>query len=337
MYRLFFPGLIAAGFLIVAFVLEPAARARAVGGQDGVTEIQSLNHMSAQFRRMLANVIFMRLDDYLHSSDVIVKRGPDGAEMTGVSVRASTPDLLPLARLVVMLDPTFVRAGIIVGGYLMKDTRLRPAGSEFLFGMIQGNPDHPRLYALYGALGIMRANQRDWQAAKPMLYKALELYPRVQDKALCERLGEPHEDPSDDFQRRHVLTMLTLTLCWLGEYEEASKYWMETGDFSPTNKVVRVVAAYRRMKSQGAVDHDELGFMMQKLSREELDNANAAAVVKDPGHPDVATAARIEMRAQESETVQLTMDEILTIKLSGVLVAIALIVLASRFTGRLSR
>src|SRR5262249_22226708 len=153
----------------------------------------------------VANMLWIRVDEYLHSSD-IVSAGGDGhahdadheidhdTSAGGPSARVSAPELAPLARLVTTLDPTFVRAGIVTGGALLRDTPTRREATEFLRGLVRSNPDHPRLFGLYFTLGNQSFEKGDFRSARTYLEKAVELFPRVLDRQKLARFEEPPAD-----------------------------------------------------------------------------------------------------------------------------------------------
>jgi tetratricopeptide (TPR) repeat protein len=261
--------------LAVTLTIESYVRLRAANDESIATEIESLDFLSMQIRRVLANIVWMRLDDYLHSADVLVFTNVAGSKekVSGVSARAVANELYPLARLVTLLDPSFVRAGIAVGGLLLRETAKEESGSNFLRGLIRSNPDHPRLYALYAIIGMNRWARDDFKGARPYLEKALELYPRVKDTPKLLLFGDQPADESDDSLRRNVLVRLVHSVTMLEDYDAAIHWWRQSEGFDPRNKVVRILMMYRRMKAQGKVDREELAAEMAKLAREEQERA----------------------------------------------------------------
>ena len=263
--------------ILIALIacLDSFAELREMGRDSAVTsEYQAVQMLSLQVRRMLANLLWLRVDDYLHASDLVIPNSA-GGDMTkgGVSVRGSANELYPLARLVTTLDPSFITAGVVIGGLMMKEGRGSDAGSTFLRGLIRGNPDHPRLYALYAAIGMSKWARDDFLGAIPYLRRALDLFPRVEDADALARMGDAPRNAKDDLDYRGVVTRLAHSLVIVENYEDALKFWKLSNDFDPKNKVVKVLMMFRRMQLEGNVDRDELALYFQKLRREEQEES----------------------------------------------------------------
>lgn len=290
--------------LLLTMVVIQITESRIEVGQPPVetalpTELQSLNLVSMRIRRFVANLLWMRLDDYLHSSDVIMPRGAkltqEGKPISGgVSARLSAPEVLPLARLVVLLDPSFVQAGMVIGGQLLRDTSVKPEATEFVQALIRANPSHPRLYQLYYTIGNLRWERGDFRGARPYLEKAVELYDRLEDTKLMQKFNEPPSAPGDNLLLRGAITRLVNCTVVLEDYEAAVQWWRRSDGFDASNKFVRTIALYIQQRSRGKVDRDELALTYQKLVREDLDRGNALAAAAMPASKEFRGAEMLK-------------------------------------------
>src|ERR1043166_9203783 len=89
---------VVAVLIALAACLDSFAERWELGRDSTVTsEIQALDFLSLQFRRMLANLLWLRVDDYLHAGDVVIPKNSSKPETArgGVSLRASARELYP--------------------------------------------------------------------------------------------------------------------------------------------------------------------------------------------------------------------------------------------------
>ncbi|MBI4859761.1 MAG: hypothetical protein HY815_05795 [Candidatus Riflebacteria bacterium] len=264
-------------------LLETTARLqRAELPSNLPTEILAIDQLAWSVRRAIANILWVRVDEYLHASDVFSVKGKkddhgghSGERVFGVSAKLSAQEVYPTARLVTILDPGFVSAGIVLGTIFLQHPKKREEASKLLMGLIRANVNHPRLYALYATLGVARWHQRDFRGAVPFLKRAHELYPRVLDPKALELAGEAPLDSWDNFANREVLTALVSCSVELGDYEAAFEYWKKCEGFNPKRHVVQVLIRYRQQKMAGAVNPAELRELLRKLDAQEQDEVRS--------------------------------------------------------------
>jgi len=331
--------------IALATCLDSFAEVWDIGRSSTATsEIQALDFLSLQARRVIANVLWLRVDDYLHAGDIVKpkKAGSGEGSRGGVSLRASAPELYPLARLVTVLDPTFITAGVVIGGVMMKENGMNDAGTTFLRGLIRGNPYHPRLYALYSIIGASRWSRDDFQGSIPYLRRALQLFPRVDDADALARFGDTPRTATDDLDYRGIVSRLCHALVIMESYPEALKVWKLSSDFDPRNKIVKVLTLYRRMEQEGKVDRDELALYFQKLRREEQEEAirigKEKAALPDPTGQRVPPPENgLTKMAQPAMKVYLDVAADFGLKLGVLLVITFAVVCWGSLRGWLSR
>lgn len=330
--------------LLAAWTCEVVSRAERMGAHEAPAEIASLDFLSVQVRRMIANLLWVKVDDYMHSSDVVSfksKDAPQGVEK-GVSAHLAAPEIQALARLVTTFDPSFVRAGVALGNLRMRDRAAQAATTDFVLGMIRGNPDHPRLYALYATLGSNAFQRKDFAAARPYLERAIQLYPRVRDTQRLALLGDGPEDETDQFLARSVLARLVSCLVELGEYEAATKVWAKSEGWDPNNKSIKLILMYNQMKARRAIDIGELAAARERFTREEQDRAlllgreNSGTDEVDELFSSGGTK-RFEVKPQALQLIDLGLPEPLLIKLAAVVALTFGMFVVGVFRGWLSR
>lgn len=315
---------IALVLLAVAWNCELVARAERMGVRETAAEIASLDFLSVQVRRMIANLLWVRVDDYMHSSDVVSfksKEAPQGVEK-GVSAHLAAREIQALARLVTTFDPAFVRAGVALGNLRMRDPAAQAATTEFLLGMIRGNPEHPRLYALYATLGSNAFQREDYASARGYLERAFQLYPRVREADRLALLGDGPEDETDQFMARSILARLVSCLVELHDYETATKYWAKSDGWDPNNKSIRLILMYNGMKARKAIDMAELTAAHERFTKEEQDRALSIGQANSGDEVDEilgGLSKRFEVKPQELKLIDLGLPEPLVIKLAAVL------------------
>lgn len=321
--------------LVAAWTCEVTARAERMGRHETPAEIASLDFLSVQVRRMIANLLWVKVDDYMHSSDVVSfkdKDAPQGVEK-GVSAHLAAREIQALARLVTTFDPSFVRAGVALGNLRMRDRASQAATTEFVLGMIRGNPDHPRLYALYATLGSNKFQQNDFAGARIYLERAMQLYPRVRDAERLALLGDGPEDETDQFLARSVLARLVTCLVELKDYEAATRYWAKSEGWDPNNKSIKLILMYNSMKARRAIDIGELAAAHARFTREEQDKALMIGRANTTDEVDEilgGLSKRFDIKPQELKLVDLGLPEPLLIKLA-VVAALAFAALALGF------
>lgn len=336
--------------LVIQLFSGMAGRRIRVSGGAVPTELNIMDTVSMQIRRAIANILWIRVDDYLHSSDLVVPETAAKAgstEVRGVSPAMSGPELVPLARLVTTLDPTFVTAGMVLGGTLLSQSKDKRAAIDLLLTLIKANPDHPRLFMLYYTAGNARWEAGDHKGARPFLERAVELYPRVLDPRRLLRAGEPPLSGTDQFILKGALARLVKSMVILEDYEAGLKYWLKSEGFDPKNKVIRVLAMYMAQKRQNKVDKDELALYYQKLSREEQEQSFKAAeeAAKKRGSKlpdkdeDGASNPQRELlrKPQTALIIDLGLPPMQARKLGAVLSAMVILLLIGRWRGWLNR
>jgi hypothetical protein len=234
------------------------------------TELAALHKVSTGLRRALANVLWIRVDRYLHTGSLTKLLLPPKDDPTktvvaagGISAEMNARELFPLMRLVVMLDPSFVKAGVATGILLIKLGK-RLNGKQFIQDLIRLNRDHPRLYALYAAVGVTLWRVGSYKDCLPWLRAAANLYPRVLDEKLLKLYGEPPPDSNEQLIVKSVVAGLVHANVMGENYDEALHYWTKSGDFSPDNVYTKVLALYTKMKRDGNVDMEELAYRVRE-------------------------------------------------------------------------
>jgi tetratricopeptide (TPR) repeat protein len=243
-------------------------------GPPASPELAVVGRISQQLRRVLANVLWMRVETYMHQGTafkVLDIKGGDRAEPAYGVHYTATGELIPVCKLIVLLDPAFIQAGTLLGIYKLLGEDKRQEAIDFFQYLVSANPDHPRLYQLFGELGRGLWQKQFPALAIQFLRRAVAFFPRVDDERLLLRYGEPPRDRSDDLWNTMYTTALVDSLIRQEKYEEAITHWKTLGWSNPVNPNFRVLVAYRRMKQTGKYDVDELAIEMRRYRKEEKD------------------------------------------------------------------
>jgi len=320
------------------------------------TEVHAVDRLAMSLRRAIANILWVRIDEYVHAGEVVSIESTDGdkkaSSIKGVSAVNSAPELYPLARLITVLDPSFVRVGPTLGIVLDHCPEKSAEMTRIIRNLIRANPEHPRLYLLYAVLGTSQWKKKDAAGAVPYLKRAIELFPRITDERALARADEPPPDKIDDFTRRECLTALVLGLVELQDYESAIRYWMLCGGFAPSNKVFQVLLRYQQQKLSGAIDRAGLSRYYDELVRQERDFAHGrqpnTSVPDDhdehhthhntiPPPPSRDHDVRVTTKAQPITIINLGLPSRQALKMCTILAITALLLIVGRRTGRLGR
>jgi hypothetical protein len=234
------------------------------------TEVRVVDRISAALRRTLADILWLRVDEYVHHGPrYALGSGRLGEQKLGVSWR-TTPEVIPLMRLVVRLDPHFVQAGKLLATDLILNQRRVREGTELFLHLIAGNAGHPRLYQLYGELGRSLWCLDMPGRALPYLSRAVELSARLSDANLLKDWGEPPPNRGDRIACQLYATALVDSAIVQQNYELALATWRSLGTWmNPDNPDFQVLMAYMRARQEGTVKPALLAALRERLRREE--------------------------------------------------------------------
>lgn len=236
------------------------------------TEFRVLDRVAYNVRRMFADILWIRVNDYMHhgvgykvkTQDPRVPDPRQTATQVGYNYRYN-PELIPLMRLVTLLDPTFVMAGTILGMHLINDLDKREEGTRLFHHLMQVNQTHPRRYQIYGELGRALANRSLHSKAVPYLRRAVELFPMLKDREAIREAGERPADSQDDLAYRGYATALVNGAILVEDYELALKTWKTQSDWhNPMNVNFQMLVAYMKQKNAGKVDLEELAMLRRE-------------------------------------------------------------------------
>lgn len=290
-------------FLVLVAIQAIVYLARMVGAdpvKSGTlpTELEAVGRVSGGLRRAMANLLWMKVDSYLHTGALThlklpMKDDPKKVVVaaSGVSAEINIKELFPLMRLVVLLDPQFVKAGMTAGVYLIKMGK-KLEGKRYIQDLIRYNRDHPRVYLLYSAIGSTLWRVQAYTECRPYLRETVRLYPRVFDEKLLARYGEPPADSNENLIYRGALAGLVHSAVLAEDYEDALQYWVKSGEFAPTNVYTKVLAVYTKMKHAGAIDREELSYRVKEWKAEdeareaEKDKADKEAKLRSGEKPE---------------------------------------------------
>lgn len=246
--------------LVVSQALVWILETRPASGPSSLfpTELAALDRISTGLRRVMANILWMRLDEYLHQGSPILPRGARGSDpesemSAGFSVDAQAEELIPLMRVVILLDPAFVQAGTLLTDHLLKRGD-RLGARRLIQQLVTVNEAHPRLYMLYEVVGSALRAKGDHRSASAYLKRAVALFERMRDPVVLARVGEPPLDRQDELLFLSIMSGLVDSLVEVGDHEAAVNFWVRTPGFNPQNSNTRVLGLYMQMKAGGKVD-----------------------------------------------------------------------------------
>ena len=218
----------ALGAALALFVLG-GVLGTALGGRREAGEVvtlkQLLGQVSYEARRIVATVLFMRLDAYVHEgTPVEIGDGRYGFTL------ANNLDVVPIYRLVTILDPHFLEAYSIAANHLVDALNRTDDAVQLLEEGIRENAADPQVKELHAQLAvILMRDRKDLKGARAHLETALELMARHGDAAKAN---------PDLYKAPVVNGMLIVTCVRMGDLAAGARAAANPHNLAPENPVL---------------------------------------------------------------------------------------------------
>lgn len=107
-----------------------------------------------EFSGFLSAYAWQKMDFYGHFGEWVEQKGENG-EVQYMSIFKYQEEYLPITRFSVELDPSFVERVAIVGNNMATSLEMPEEGISLMQRAILQNRENPRLYRLYGEVGLI--------------------------------------------------------------------------------------------------------------------------------------------------------------------------------------